>query len=113
MQVIRGKTPLRLSFCGGGTDLEPYSNDKGGVTLSTTIDKFAYGTLIPRKDRKIKIISKDYGLSVNSNADDILSLDGELNLIKAALTDSAQIKGLILSLSVMLRLVQVLDHQEL
>ena len=93
MQVIRGKAPLRLSFCGGGTDLEPYSNDKGGVTLSTTIDKFAYGTLIPRKDQKIKIISKDYGLSVNSNADDILPLDGELNLIKAAVNRLSPNKG--------------------
>ena len=93
MLVIRGKAPLRLSFCGGSTDLEPYSSDKGGVTLSTTIDKFAFGTLIPRSDKEIKIISKDFGLSVHYKTDDILPLDGELNLIKATVNRLSPNKG--------------------
>ena len=60
MLVYRAKTPLRISFGGGSTDLEPYSSDHGGLTLSTTINKYAVGTLIPRKDDKIIIEENFY-----------------------------------------------------
>lgn len=40
--MIITKTPFRMSFFGGGTDLEEYFNEYGGAVLSTTIDKFCY-----------------------------------------------------------------------
>lgn len=36
------KTPLRLSFFGGGTDLKAYYQDHGGVVISTAINKYIY-----------------------------------------------------------------------
>jgi galactokinase/mevalonate kinase-like predicted kinase len=39
--VVRSKSPLRISFAGGGTDVLPYMADHGGVVLSATIDKYA------------------------------------------------------------------------
>ncbi len=43
--MIVTRTPLRVSFAGGGTDLaEFYTNGHGGV-LSTTIDKYVYVTV--------------------------------------------------------------------
>ncbi len=45
MQILRSKAPLRISFAGGGTDVSPYPEEKGGAVLNCTIDKFAYVTL--------------------------------------------------------------------
>lgn len=40
--MIITKTPFRMSFFGGGTDLEEYFKDNGGSVLSTTFDKYCY-----------------------------------------------------------------------
>lgn len=38
------RTPLRISFFGGGTDYPVWYNEHGGKVLSTTIDKYSYIT---------------------------------------------------------------------
>ena len=38
--MVISKTPLRMSFAGGGTDLPAFSNMHGGAVLSTAIDKW-------------------------------------------------------------------------
>ena len=44
-KIVTTKTPLRISFLGGGTDM-PYFFDKyRGMTISSTIDKFIYVTV--------------------------------------------------------------------
>ena len=35
-------TPFRMSFFGGGTDMEDYFNQYGGAVISTTFDKYCY-----------------------------------------------------------------------
>ncbi len=40
--MVISKTPFRMSFFGGGTDLESYFNEYGGAVLSTTFDKYCY-----------------------------------------------------------------------
>ena len=40
--MIITKTPFRMSFFGGGTDMEDYFNEYGGAVLSTTFDKYCY-----------------------------------------------------------------------
>ena len=40
--MIITKTPFRMSFFGGGTDLPEFFNEYGGAVLSTTIDKYCY-----------------------------------------------------------------------
>lgn len=40
--MIITRTPFRMSFFGGGTDLEDFFNENGGAVISTTIDKFCY-----------------------------------------------------------------------
>lgn len=40
--MIISRTPFRVSFVGGGTDLESYYSKKDGRVLSTTIDKYIY-----------------------------------------------------------------------
>lgn len=40
--MIITKTPFRMSFFGGGTDLEEFFKERGGTVLSTTFDKYCY-----------------------------------------------------------------------
>lgn len=40
--MIITKTPFRMSFFGGGTDLEEYFKENGGAVISTTFDKYCY-----------------------------------------------------------------------
>jgi D-glycero-alpha-D-manno-heptose-7-phosphate kinase len=85
-QLIRSKAPLRISFAGGGTDVPPYCDERGGAVLNSTIDRYAYCTISPRNDEKITIRSLDYGLVENWIANgDVFAYDGNLDLIKAVL----------------------------
>ena len=43
--MIITKTPFRMSFFGGGTDIENYFKENGGAVLSTTFDKYCYVTV--------------------------------------------------------------------
>ena len=40
--MIITKTPFRMSFFGGGTDMPAFFNEHGGAVISTTFDKFCY-----------------------------------------------------------------------
>lgn len=40
--MIITKTPFRMSFFGGGTDMEAYFREHGGAVLSATFDKYCY-----------------------------------------------------------------------
>jgi D-glycero-alpha-D-manno-heptose-7-phosphate kinase len=82
--VVRSRAPLRLSFAGGGTDVAPFPETEGGAVLSATIDRYAYGSLTPRADQRICVHSLDLGVSLDFDARDEPSFDGELDLVKAA-----------------------------
>ena len=85
--LIRAKVPLRISFAGGGTDVPPYPENEGGCVLSATINRYAYGTLRPRDDERIRIESLDFGISVNYGARHEIVYDGKLDLVKAAIIE--------------------------
>ena len=40
--MIITKTPFRMSFFGGGTDMPQFFRENGGAVLSTTFDKYCY-----------------------------------------------------------------------
>jgi len=82
---IRAKAPLRISFAGGGTDVPPFPAQEGGVVMSATINRYAYGALVPRDDDSITVESVDFGMSVDYGVDDDLAFDGKLDLVKAAI----------------------------
>lgn len=48
--MIITKTPFRMSFFGGGTDMENYFRLNGGAVISTTFDKYCFVTVrhLPR-----------------------------------------------------------------
>src|SRR5690348_6783339 len=57
MLIVR--TPVRISFGGGGTDLPAYYQKFGGAVLSTAINKHFYTILQKRSDGKVQVISSD------------------------------------------------------
>jgi D-glycero-alpha-D-manno-heptose-7-phosphate kinase len=81
--LIRSRAPLRISFCGGGTDVAPYPERFGGCVLSCTINKYAYVTVRARDDAQIAIRSLDYGIDVTYDPSSLGSPGGQLRLVEA------------------------------
>ena len=52
--MIITRTPLRISFAGGGSDLPAFYEDEQGAVVSTAIDKYIYITVNPKFDHKIR-----------------------------------------------------------
>ncbi|NQV18387.1 MAG: GHMP kinase [Armatimonadetes bacterium] len=53
--MIISKTPLRISFIGGGSDLEDHYQHSEGKVISSAIDKYIYVIIKERFDDKIYI----------------------------------------------------------
>jgi D-glycero-alpha-D-manno-heptose-7-phosphate kinase len=63
--MIVSRTPLRMSFVGGGSDLPSYYRQKGGAVLSTSIDKYIYVTVNKKFDSDIRL---SYSLTENESS---------------------------------------------
>lgn len=83
--IIRGRAPLRVSFAGGGTDVAPFCEERGGAILGSTINKYACCSIIPRNDDDIIVHSLDFDMTVKYNTKENYVYDGSLDLVKAAL----------------------------
>jgi len=53
--MIVSKTPLRMSFVGGGSDLPAFYREEMGAVLSTSIDKYMYICVNNKFDGRIRI----------------------------------------------------------
>jgi len=53
--MIVSKTPLRMSFVGGGSDLPAFYREEVGAVLSTSIDKYMYICVNRKFDGRIRI----------------------------------------------------------
>lgn len=51
-KIVTTRTPLRISFSGGGTDMPYFYNKNKGITISTSIDKYIYVTVKLHKNFK-------------------------------------------------------------
>ena len=60
MAIVRA--PVRISFGGGGTDLEAYYGRFGGFVVSAAITRYAYVTARPSAGGGIELTSSDYGI---------------------------------------------------
>src|SRR4030042_4435442 len=83
--IVRSRSPLRISFAGGGTDLAPYCLERGGAVVSATISKYSYATLETRQDKEIHLESVDFlkNMTFRNVAD--MSYNNELDLLKAVI----------------------------
>jgi D-glycero-alpha-D-manno-heptose-7-phosphate kinase len=53
--MIVSKTPLRMSYVGGGSDLPSFYREEEGAVLSTSIDKYIYVAVNKKFDGKIRL----------------------------------------------------------
>jgi D-glycero-alpha-D-manno-heptose-7-phosphate kinase len=79
--VIYARAPLRISFAGGGTDVEPYPKLHGGAVLSAAIDLHAYACVQPRAEGTGEVHSPDL--------DAAAALSGRRQLAHSVLARSA------------------------
>lgn len=86
--VIRAKAPLRVSFAGGGTDMTHVFEKTRGAVISATIDRYCYAEVVPRDDPQIILCSRDYDQKVSLASSSAIQYDGNLDLLKAAVSIS-------------------------
>ena len=82
----RARSPVRISFGGGGSDLTHYFAGEVGAVINTTISLYSHATLRIRNDEKIVVQSLD--LNEVLRADDLksmLKIGGHFGLIQALL----------------------------
>jgi D-glycero-alpha-D-manno-heptose-7-phosphate kinase len=70
--VLIARSPVRISFGGGGTDLPTYYKQFGGAVLSVAINKYFYTILRTRNDGRVQVISSD--LRIFENWQDIANM---------------------------------------
>lgn len=71
--MIITRTPLRISFAGGGSDLPAFYTQERGSVVSTAIDKYIYITVNPKFDHKIRA-----SYSITEIVDSVAELRHEL-----------------------------------
>lgn len=83
--MIVSRAPVRLSFGGGGTDLEAYYGRFGGFVLSTAINRYCYVAATEPADGGIHIRSAGFPAGEARAARSSLD-DGPAGLARAAIT---------------------------
>src|SRR5438034_10596972 len=83
--VLIARAPMRISFGGGGTDLEAYYAKYGGMVISTSINKYFYAVITTDEADDLQVISADYRSLFRHSTYNDLFWDGDLALPKAIL----------------------------
>ena len=66
--IARSKSPVRISFGGGGSDLTHYfTKSSGGAVINSTISLYSHATLIKNPNDEIIIISEDLNETLKAN----------------------------------------------
>jgi len=88
------RAPLRISFAGGGTDMEDYYAQYGGMVVSAAIDKYFYVFVSPKDGEGVHIGSSDYRCFYHWSGEDQPIWDGDLRLPQAILHEFGISQGL-------------------
>ncbi len=65
--MIISRTPFRISFTGGGSDISDFYLNHGGAVLSTTIDKYVYLSMHPYFAEKKSLLKYSENELVSNN----------------------------------------------
>jgi len=66
--VIISKTPLRVSFVGGGTDLPAFCDEHGGAVVSTAVDKWIHVIVARRFEGNVRVSYSETEIVDNASA---------------------------------------------
>lgn len=82
---VISRSPVRVDLTGGYTDVAPFCLDYVGRSVNFAISLYThiYGSI--RHDKKIRIMSKDIGVTVEVDSIDKLIFDGNLDLVKSVI----------------------------
>lgn len=82
----RARSPIRISFGGGGSDLTHYFAEEVGAVINATITLYSHATLRLRDDERVEIYSRDLNASlISENLQDALTRKCNFGLIQAIL----------------------------
>lgn len=91
--MIITRTPFRISFAGGGSDMRGFYAKRPGLVLSSTIDKYMYITVNRRFDQSIRVSysrteiverASDIHHPIVREALTLLGFDGGLEIVSMA-----------------------------
>jgi D-glycero-alpha-D-manno-heptose-7-phosphate kinase len=86
-QVIITRTPLRISFVGGGSDRPSFYSEEPGACVAAAIDKYVYVTVSPKYDGSIRV--------AYSRTEDVQRLDDlQHELAREALRSVSRERGI-------------------
>lgn len=78
----RSKSPVRISFGGGGSDVSSYFLENKAAVINATISLYSHATLKIRNDEKIYISSLDLGDFIRfQNLNELSAYEGKFSLI--------------------------------
>jgi D-glycero-alpha-D-manno-heptose-7-phosphate kinase len=97
--IVRARTPLRISFAGGGTDFPHWFEKQPGAVLCATVSQYARVSLYPRQDQHIRIRSVDLGYVDKYHIETGPMYNGMLDLAKAAIKRLGCTQGLDLDIN--------------
>jgi len=84
--MLIARAPMRISYAGGGTDLEAYYRQYGGMVVSCAINKYFYVIINPTGDGSLQVSSADYRAFLRYDAGtEPMGVGGELKHAEAAL----------------------------
>jgi D-glycero-alpha-D-manno-heptose-7-phosphate kinase len=84
--MIAVRSPLRISFGGGGTDLPAYYERFGGMVISAAITPACHVSLVPYAGAGVMLQSHDFGLDVTVSSQRKVVIREPLSLPRAVLS---------------------------
>ena len=82
----RSKSPVRVSFGGGGSDISAYFSKNKAAVINATISLYTHCTLKVREDETIIINSLDLNDKIRfDNLEDLLNYKGSFSLIQSVI----------------------------
>ena len=84
--MIIARSPLRISFGGGGTDLPAYYERFGGMVVSAAITPACHVSIAPYAGEGIVVQSRDYGLTITVPSQRRVVIREPLSLPRAVLS---------------------------
>lgn len=80
----RARSPVRISFGGGGSDLTHFFSSEKGAVINSTVSLYTHATLRIREDYKIILNSRDLKESIEfTDFDDLINRESKFKLFQS------------------------------